>query len=64
MTWKGDAKFKGKLTRNSKTDIRNLVNFHTSSQKSGNFHFNRFCPKHIKIYMKKYQRVMSHDTEE
>ena len=23
-----------------------------------------FCPKPIKIYMKKYRRVMSHDTEE
>ena len=23
-----------------------------------------FCPKHIKIWMKKYRRVVSHDTEE
>ena len=23
-----------------------------------------FCPKHIKLEMKKYRRVMSHDTEE
>ena len=39
MTLKGDAKFKGKLTCNLKKDIRNLVNFHASSQKSENLHF-------------------------
>ena len=35
----GDAKFKGKLTCGLKNDIRNLVNFHASSPKSGNLHF-------------------------
>ena len=40
MTLKGDAKFKGKLTRVFKNDARNLVDFHASSRKSGNFHFN------------------------
>ena len=39
MTLKGDAKFKGKLTFTLKNDIRNLVNFHASSQKSENLHF-------------------------
>ena len=39
MTLKGDAKFKGKLTCSLKSDLRNLVNFHASSRKSGNFHF-------------------------
>ena len=39
MTLKGDAKFKGKLTRGLKNDIRNLVNFHASSRKSENLHF-------------------------
>ena len=39
MTLKSDAKFKGKLTRGLKNDIRNLVNFHASSRKSENFHF-------------------------
>ena len=39
MTLKGDAKFKGKLTRGFKNDLRNLVNFHASSRKSGNLHF-------------------------
>ena len=39
MTLKGDAKFKGKLTRGLKNDLRNLVNFHASSQKSEHLHF-------------------------
>ena len=40
MALKGDAKFKGKLTPGLKNDIRNLVNFHASSLKSENLHFN------------------------
>ena len=39
MTLKGDAKFKGKSTRGLKNHIRYLVNFHASSWKSGNLHF-------------------------
>ena len=39
MTLKGVAKFKRKLTCGLKNDIRNLVNFHASSQKSENLYF-------------------------
>ena len=39
MTLKGDAKFKGRLTLDLKNDIMNLVNFHASSRKSENLHF-------------------------
>ena len=39
MTLKGDVKFKRKLTCGLKNDIRNLFNFHASSQKSENLHF-------------------------
>ena len=39
MTLKGDSKLKGKLTRSLRNGIRNLVNFHASSQKSENLHF-------------------------
>ena len=39
MRLTGDAKFKGKLTRGLKNDLSNLVNFHASSQKSENLHF-------------------------
>ena len=41
-------KFKGKLTCCLKNDIRNLVNFHSSSRKSENLLLvGSFCPKHI-----------------
>ena len=40
MTLKGDPKFKGKLTCGLQNDLRNLVNFHSSSRKSGNLHLN------------------------
>ena len=36
---KGVAIFKGKRTCDLKNDIRNLVNFHPSSQKCGKLHF-------------------------
>ena len=35
---KGDAKFTRKLTCGLQNDIRNLISFHASSQKSGNLH--------------------------
>ena len=38
-TLTGGAKIKEKLTCGRKNDIRNLVNFHVSSQKSKNLHF-------------------------
>ena len=39
MTLNGDATFKEKLTGGLKNDIRNFVNFHASSRKSENLHF-------------------------
>ena len=39
MTLNGDPKVKGKLTCGLKNDLRNMVNFHVSSRKSGNLHF-------------------------
>ena len=39
MTRKRDAIFKEKLTGGLKSDIRNLINFHASSHKSQNLHF-------------------------
>ena len=41
MTMKGDAKFKGKLTRGLKNNTRNLVNFYGSSRKAENLRFDR-----------------------
>ena len=42
MTLKGDAIFKEKLTGLLRNDIRNLVNFHASSCKPENKHFDGF----------------------
>ena len=39
MTLKGDAILKENLTGGLKNDIRNLINFYTSSRKSENLHF-------------------------
>ena len=39
MTVKGDARFKGELTRDLKNNTNNLVNFHASSWYSENLHF-------------------------
>ena len=50
MKLKGDAKFKAKLTRGLKNDIMNLVNFHASSRKSENLHFDGlFLSKAYKV---------------
>ena len=39
MTLKVDPKLKGKLTFRLKNDLKNLVNFHSRTRKSGNLHF-------------------------
>ena len=54
---KGCAKFKGELTRDLKNDIRNLVNFHVSSRKSENLHFNGFLSSKVyKVLDEKVQK--------
>ena len=61
----GVAKFKVKLTCGLKNDIRNLVNFHASSRKYENLHFDRILlSKAYKDSDEKVQRVMSNDPEE
>ena len=47
MTLKSYAKFKEKLTCGFKYDMRDLVNFHPTTQKSENFTLmGYFCPKY------------------
>ena len=41
MTLREVAKFKEKLTCGLKNEVENLVNFHVSSRKSKNLHFDR-----------------------
>ena len=61
MTQKGDAKFKEKLPCGFKHDMRNLVNFHPTTQKSG---YISKTPKYIRFELKKYKGVIFHDTEQ
>ena len=42
MTLKGDVNCKRKLTCGLKNDVRYLINFHASSRKSENLHFDGF----------------------
>ena len=65
MTLKSDAKFKEKLTSGFKYDMRNLVNFHPTTQKSKNFiSMGYFCPKYMRFELEKYRGVIFHDTEQ
>ena len=64
MTLKSDAKFKEKLTFGFKYDMRNLVNFHPTTQISENFTLmGSFCPTCIRFKLKKYRGVIFHDTQ-
>ena len=64
MTLKSDVKFKEKPTCGFKYDMKDLVNFHATTQKSKNFtSISYFCPKHIRFELKKYREVIFHDTE-
>ena len=57
MTLKRDERFKGKLTCGFKYDLRNLVKFHTATQKSEIFtSMGSFWRKYIKFELKKIQR--------
>ena len=57
MTLKCHAKFEGKLTHGFKNDMRNLVSFHKSTQKSENFHFHGILlSKVYNVWAKKVER--------
>ena len=64
MTLKTDEKFEEKLTLDSKNDMRNLVNFHPTTQKSKSFTaMDYFFPKYMRFQLKKYRGVIFHATE-
>ena len=57
MKLKSGGVFKEKLTLGLKNDIRNLVNFHASSRKSENLHFDELVlSKAYKVLDEKVQR--------
>ena len=62
MTLKSDAMFEEKLTLGSKNDMKNLINFNASSDKTKNLHFDVLLLFIVcKVSTKK---IISHDTEE
>ena len=57
MTLKGDVIFKEKLNGGLENDIRNLINFHASSRKSENLHFDGLVlAKTYKVLDEKVQK--------
>ena len=66
MTVESDAKFEEKLALGFKNGMTNLVNFNASSGRSENLHFDVLLLSitYIKFQLKKYRRVISHDTGE
>ena len=65
MTRESDIKFKEKLTSGFKYDMRNLVNFHPTTQKSENFTSRGyFCAKCMRFKLKKYREVIFHGIEQ
>ena len=65
MTLKSDAKFKEKMTCGFRYDMKNLMNFHPTNQKSENlFSMSFFCSKYIRFELQKYRGVIFHDTEQ
>ena len=65
MTLKSDAKFKEKMTCSFKYHVRNLVNFHPTTQKSENlFSMGSFCPKYTRFELQKYRKLIFHDTKQ
>ena len=65
MRLKSDAKLKEKLICGFKYDMRNLVKFQPTTQKSEFFtSIDTFCPKCIKFELKIYRGVIFHDTEQ
>ena len=65
MTLKSNAKFKEKLAFGLKYDMRNLENFHPTTEKSKHFTLmDYFCPKYMKFELKKYSGATFHVTEQ
>ena len=58
MTLKSDAKFEEKLTLGSKKHMRNMMNFHPTTQKSKNFTLmGYFCPKYWRFQLQKHREL-------
>ena len=65
MTLKSDTKFEGKMTCGFENDMRDLANFHqsTESVEIGTF-MRPFCPKQKMYELRIYRGALCHDNEE
>ena len=58
MTLKSHEMFKEKMTCGFKYDMGTLVNFHPTTQKSGNFTLmSYFCPKYLRFEPKNTEKL-------
>ena len=65
MALKSDAKFKEKLTYGLKYGMKDMMNFHSTTQKSEDItSIGYFYPKLLRFELKKYRGVIFHDTEQ
>ena len=65
MTLQSDTKFKEKMNCSFKYDMRNFVNFHSTTQKFQNFtSICYFCPKDIMFQLENFSGIMCHNTEQ
>ena len=65
MTLKSHTKVEEKLTCGLKYGMRNLLNFHPTTQKSKSFtSMGYFCPKFMRFELKKYRGIIFHGTEQ
>ena len=62
--WRMMQKYFKNLTCGFKYDMRNLVNFYPTTQKSQKFFpMGFFCPKNTRFELQKYRGVIFHDAE-
>ena len=65
MTLNSDVKFKEKLICGFKCDMKDLVNFHPTTQKTKIFtSMGYLCVKNIRFELKKYRGVIFYSTEQ
>ena len=66
MRHKSDAKFKEKLTFGFKYDMKNLMNFHPTIQKSLKISLQGalIVQSILRFELKKYRGIIFHDTEQ
>ena len=64
MTLKSEAKFKENLPCDFKYDMRNLINFHQTTQNSEYFFLmGSFYPKYTRFEQQKKRRAIFYETE-